>query len=129
MKGKEFAEEKDASENKQKWSPPRSRVQFSLVEMPPQRIFPELDGISQYQRRKQGELLKGSLKESPKISEEEVVEEIGKYRKGLVGKEKTIPEGSSIVKNDNGSTEEVVEIIQDLQKEKAEYFPYYSHLN
>lgn len=67
--------------------------------------------------------MKGILKASPQISEEKVVEEIGKYRKGFVGKDKTIPEGSTRRKVDNVSTDEVVEIIQEMRKQ--EYTPYH----
>lgn len=61
-------------------------------------------------------------KESSNVSEEEVVEEIGKLRRGVAGKPKSIPEGSKSLKKDNVSTEEVVEIIREIRN-KA-YIPY-----
>lgn len=82
-------------------------------DIPPQRIFLELSRITQYQKRN-----RGMLEEELKISKQDIVETVGKYRKGFLGKEKFILSRSGVIKKDNVSTEEVVAIINEQRKEE-----------
>jgi hypothetical protein len=80
--------------------------------MPPQRIFPELTGIAQYQKEKG--------RSTQKVSEEEVVETVGKFRQGLLDEEAKTSSGPISLKKDNVSPLKVVKIIDEKRKEDKE---------
>lgn len=100
-------------------------------ETPPQRIFPELDGIAKYQGKDKTVFTSQSTKkqedsasEEVRVSEEQVVEEVNKLRKGIAKAEKTIPEGPGDKKKDNVPTQEVVDIINQQREEERLKTPY-----
>jgi hypothetical protein len=93
----------------------------ALLKTPPQRIFPELTGIIQYQRERHISFQEGyqELKDDMLIvNEQEVVEIVGKYGKGLLDEEVVKSSRSISLKNDNVSPSEVVKIIDKQRKEK-----------
>jgi hypothetical protein len=83
---------------------PKERENVNVIlETPPQRIFPELTGIAQYQREKRTfnqEGYQGSKNDVSKATEQEVVEVVEKYRKGLLEEEVRMSSGSSSLKKD-----------------------------
>lgn len=108
-------------------------------ETPPQRIFPELDGISKYQGNSRKSVsgsrtssmakdavleLSMDQEEETNITEDKVVEEVYKLRRGISKAERTVPIGASDKKIDNVMTEEVVEIINQQRKDDQLKPPY-----
>jgi hypothetical protein len=100
----------------------------TALKIPPQRIFPELSGIAQYQKNK-NKGVSFKVTDIPKdVSEQEVVEMIEKYRKGLLrikeDKDKKSSSGSSTLKKDNVSPVEVVTIINEQRKKEKKIKSY-----
>jgi hypothetical protein len=95
------------------------------MKTPPQRIFPELTGIAQYQQKK-NQSVSFQVTNVPKdIPEQEVVEMVKKYKKGLLKikeeKDKHSPSpGPSTLKKDNVNPSEVVTIINEQRKKEKE---------
>lgn len=79
--------------------------------------FPELYGISQYQRRNLAATSSVS-DQPPLISKQKVVEVIDKFRKGMESDVVEEPSRPTEVRTDNVSTEEVVGIINEQRKEQ-----------
>jgi hypothetical protein len=99
-----------------------------IFEMPPQRIFPELGGIAQYQKNK-SVTFQLSKKEAEEITEQKVVDMVEKYRKGLlkIHEEKEaqrLSSGPSTLKKDNVPSSEVVMIINEQRKKEKEIKSY-----
>jgi hypothetical protein len=63
-------------------------------------------------------------KEIIKANEQEVVEVVVKYRKGLLDEEGRVDAGSSSLKKDNVSPSQVVKIIDEQRKEEKEMRQY-----
>lgn len=87
-----------------------SYLEESAMQTPSQRIFPELYGIVKYQKR--------NKEVSAMPSEEEVVETVEKYRKGILDKEITVPSESGTIKKDNVSPDTVVDMINQQRQEE-----------
>lgn len=97
------------------------------LDTPPQRIFPELKGISKYQeKRKVQEATSSSKKESiqPMISEEGVGNVIDKLRESIEDKDEMERKEKRLLRKDNVTTEEVVDIINEQRKEQKLIIPY-----
>lgn len=99
-----------------------------LLVAPPQRIFPELPGFVQYQRRDKGgpSLVQVEMETSAFLDEQAVVETVDKYRKGVLHKEKTVLTKSDLVKKDNIPVDEVVMIINDQRAKMIRSYKKYT---
>jgi hypothetical protein len=107
-----------------------SKVSY-ILETPPQRIFPKLTSIAQYQKNKSVSFQLNKKEEE--ISEQEVVDTVEKYRKGLLKikeekEAKRMSPGSSTLKKDNVLPLEVVKIINE-QKKKDKEIKFYQKLS
>jgi hypothetical protein len=122
FKGKTIEEEgssvKNHKRSRERMPSPKDRESRNVIlEMLPQRIFPELTGIAQYQREKR------AAAKIDQVKEQEVVEIIDKYRKDLLEEEVNTSLKSSLLKKDNVSPSEVVDIIKEQRnQDKMERF-------
>jgi hypothetical protein len=106
FKGKMTEEEESSIKNHEKSrerTPPLKdrESRNAILETPPQRIFPELTGIAQYQRERR------AAAKIEQVKEQEVVEIIDKYRKDLLEEEVNTSSKSISLKKDNVSPSEV----------------------
>lgn len=102
------------------------------LDTPPQRIFPELQGISKYQERRKSNKAKSPPKKEssqPRISEEEVVNVINKSRKGIEDKDELGRKEKKELRKDNVTTEEVVNINKERRKEQKLLVPYQTYVS
>lgn len=101
-----------------------------MYETSPERIFKELDGIAKYQGLSRqslplpehfrfSEMMTGTEEVTPKMTEAEVLEMVDKFRKGVSHKKRTVPYDAKVIRKDNVSTTEVVDIINQQREEQT----------
>jgi hypothetical protein len=99
---------KNQEKSRERMPSPKDRENRNMIlETLPQRIFPELTGIAQYQREKR------AAAKIDQVKEQEVVEIIDKYKKDLLEEEVNTSLESSSLKKDNVPPSKVVDIIKE----------------